>query len=83
MFVLHCWKAKPEVFERLSPAARALIYPEPEQPPEPELDAEGKVKLNHHVRPFCCAVSYLAWLVQLVCLCRLAAVPASTTACDT
>ena len=61
------WKAKPEVFDRLSPAARALIYPEPEEPPEPELDAEGKVKLNHHVRLFCCALSSLC--MQLCNLC--------------
>ena len=42
------WKAPPEVFARLSPEARALIDSEPELPPEPELDGEGKPVLNHH-----------------------------------
>ena len=45
------WKAPAEVLARLTPAQRALISAEPEKPPEPEVDEEGKVVLDHHGRP--------------------------------
>jgi hypothetical protein len=44
------WKAPPEVLASLSQEARALISPEPDEPVEPELDAEGNVVLDHHGR---------------------------------